>query len=390
MSAYITSATTAPTSQISITPLGPHATMGVRDHCESIDNASLYYCHQCETAALADEDHRFGVFAFENVTPQPVFDTLCASIGRPELVRQSRMFPTLAPPGAGGAALLKVQQDNFNLGQARANQIWDAVKATWSPAQKVTFDRLRFPHMAAYRVHIEATYGMLDDKAVDSLKAAIAIPFDPQGDIDADLANIQLNINRLPVDERVVYNAAAKIAIALRAMRPEEATKVTTQLDGLFPIVHSRTWAQFEPIASAQVKNYRFQNPYTATAAAGGGKKGGHVADEKQYCFGHNTNKHSGDACTGLIAYATEHGKQYAFLSKLKTNRDIKIKGKDVTLKAGFLYADKKKGHEAAPKQDAPPRRRPPAAAASVDGSAADQDDLSAMSGWETADGSDV
>jgi len=377
-------------SNISITPLGPNATMGVRDHGESIDNASLYYCHQCETAVLGDEDHRTGVFAYENVTPQQIFEQFCASIGRPEIVRQSRMFPTVAPPGAGGAALLKVQQDNFNLGQARASNIWDAVKASWSPAQKIIFDRLRFPNMAAYRVYIEATYGMLDDKAVDSLKAAIAIPFDPQGDIDAELANIQLNINRLPAAERVIYNDAAKITIALRAMRPEEAAKVTNQLDSFFPVVHSRTWAQFEPIASAQVKNYRFQNPYTATAAAGGGKKGGHVAEEKKYCFGHNVTSHSGAGCTGLIAYAAEHGKDFTFLSKLKSNRDVKIKGKDVVLKAGFLYADKKKGHEAAPKQDAHQRRRPPAAAASVDGDTADQDDLSAMSGWGTADGSDV
>ena len=89
--------------------------------------------------------------------------------------------------------------------------------------------------------------------------------------------------------------------------------------------------------------------------------------------------------------YAEDHGANFAFLQKIKTNRDIKVKGKgkDFTLKAGFLYADKKKA--AAPATAPRQARRAPAAAASVDGDTADRDDLSTLgSGWGTVDGSDV
>jgi hypothetical protein len=248
--------------------------------------------------------------------------------------------------------------------------------------------------MAAYLNYLQATYGALDDAAVANITTAIHAPFNPSKEIGAELQAFTRNIALLPVPLRGKYVDTEKISIVLASLRPEEALKVNNDMDSKHPVKHTRTWDQFSLICRQQVTLYRNDHPIVdaLVAAAGGGKKkGGNVAEEKKYCFGHNTDKHSGDACTGLIAYAAEHGKHFTFLSKLKSNRDVTVKGKDITLKAGFLYADKKKGgHEAAPRQGAVQRRRPPAAAASVDGTNDDQDDLSTMSGWNTADGSDA
>jgi len=391
----MSTATTQPT--IFITPLSEPASFGQRDHCDDIDNALLYQIIQCETAALANEEHRTGAFAFENATSQAAFERFCVSIGRPELVRQSRIFPVV---GGVNAAHLKVLQESFNLGQARVNQVWDAVKATWTPNQRVTFSQMRFPNMAAYRQYIDDTYGSLDDQSLEILRAKIATAFSPDGDIDADLNNIQRNINRLPVDKQVVYNDEAKIAIAMAALRPEEAAQIRVQLDGLFPRISTRTWAQFLPIASAQVKNYRFQHPFSATAAAGAGKKGGHVADAPLYCFAHGSKSHNGDACKDLEKLIAD-SPAYKFVSKLKANRakdtiTVKLPAQELKLKAGFLrFKGKEKNPApAAPRPTNNPRQRAPAAAASVatDADTDIQDDLSTLggSGWGTADGSDA
>ena len=386
---------TATHPTIFITPLGEPASMGQRDHCDSIDNALLYQIIQCETTVLVNEDHRTGVFAYENATSQAAFERFCATIGRLELVRQSRIFPVV---GGANAAHLKVLQDNFNLGQARYLQVWDAVKASWTPAQRVTFSQMRFPHLAAYREYIDITYGALDDISLQLVKDRIVAKFDPAGDIDADLGNIQRNIDRLPVDKRIIYNDEARIFIAMAALRPEEQAKINLQLDGQFPQISTRTWAQFAPLASAQVKNYRFQHPYSATAAAGAGKKGGHVADDPVYCFAHGSKSHSGTECKDLEKLIAEHP-QYKFVRKIKADKSkdtitVKLPAQELKLKAGFLRYGAKKENPVpvTPRPTNNPRQRAPVAAASVAGDDTDnQDDLSTLgSGWGTADGSDV
>ena len=390
MSAYITTGTTP--SAISITPLGAHIPSGITAHNNDIIDALIYKVTESERTPLGDENHRTGCLAFRHACTDAQFAEVCAAIGRPELARQERAMPQVAVAPMQ-AAPFKLLQETHQIALNRIDAVFDAVKASWSEDQRLDFAVMRFPSLATYMQYLINTYGALDDVAVDAIKADIHAQLNPAKNIVTELATMQRNINLLPVLLRGKYIDTYKIEITLAALRPPEAAKVNSEMDSRYPVKHTRTWAQFHIICEQQVTLYRNDNPIIAgalVAAAGGGKKGGHVADEKKFCFGHDSSSHSGTTCRLLAKYVEDNGAHLAFLHKIKTSKDIKVKGKDITLKAGFLYADRDKKKAAAPAA-APRARRAPAAAASVDGDTANHDDLSTLgSGWDTADGSDV
>jgi hypothetical protein len=390
MSAYITTGLSPPA--IFITPLGNHPPSGYTAHINDIVDALQYKVVECERTPLANEDHRFGCFALSHACPDAIFEAECARVGRPELGRQARAMPQVPVPPMQ-AAPFKLLQETHQIGLNRVDAVFDAVKSTWTEDQRFDFAAMRFPTLSAYMQYLSETYGALDDIAVAHIRTLIHAPLDPTKNIVAELATMQRNITLLPVALRGKYTDDEKIQVVLFALRAEEAARVNNEMNSRYPVKHTRTWPQFVVICQQQVTLYRNEHPIIAgalVAAAGGGKKGGHVADEKKFCFGHNVTSHSGVGCTGLAKYVEDHGAHLTFLHKIKTNRDIKVKGKDVTLKAGFLYADRDKKKAAAPAA-AQRARRAPAAAASVDGDTADHDDLSTIgSGWNTADGSDV
>ena len=324
-----------------IASLGPNPKEGFAARKMSIIASLMHAYINCETTVLANDGHRTGAGSFEDALPLAWQQQYWDSIGRPvaEQIPMPRAFLVVAGEDAVDK---KIRHDDYKEGRNHVEAVKKEIMLTMTPSEQQANQLRPMVNIADYCARMEGTYGVIDDSTCDRLKSSLGELLDPNGDLDADVINFNLLIQRLPAALRTEYTDAKKIETFITKFRKEELVDATVYLNQQFPVKHERTFLNWTATCLPQIRLYRNEHPFVAAAAhVAGGKKGGHVADPRpdEYCWGHNNTSHASKDCTRLQAIVREQP-EFKPCLKFKSKSDYTIthtEERKVKYAAGFL-----------------------------------------------------